>query len=86
MRFEIYAVRDKAVDAFVQPLFFRSKGEALRSFLDAVKSNDMFKAHPEDYDFYSLGTYDDNTGEFVSAGPVVVLTGMQAASKEKGGN
>lgn len=86
MRLVICAVRDKAVDAFLQPMFFRSKGEALRSFLDAIKSNAVFSAHPEDYDFYELGSYDDNTGEFLSSGPVVLLTGMQASVKEKGGN
>lgn len=82
MILQMYSVRDKAVEAFLRPLFMRSKGEALRSFLDAVKSNDDFRAHPEDFDFYFLGEFDDGAGLFkIPDSPVLLITGLQAMSK-----
>lgn len=63
MKVEVYAVHDSAVGAFNQPLFFRSRGEAVRAFQDAVtdgKSN--FAAHPDHYSFFHVGFYDDNGG------------------------
>lgn len=65
MKLEVYAVHDAAVGAFVQPLFFRSRGEAVRSFQDAVTDGKMqFAAHPKDYSFWFIGIFDDQTGRF----------------------
>lgn len=63
MKLEIYAVHDAAVGAFNRPLFFRSRGEAIRSFKDAVANPEMgFSAHAEHYSFFQLGTFDDSDG------------------------
>ena len=68
MKLQIYAVHDAAVGAFLQPLFLRSRGEAVRSFQDAVTDGKtQFAAHPEHYAMFYLGEYDDNTAEFVTA-------------------
>lgn len=63
MKLEVYAVHDSAVGAFNNPLFFRSRGEALRSFSDAVADEkNGFVAHAEHYSFWMIGTYDTNSG------------------------
>lgn len=63
MRLEIYAVHDSAVGAFNQPLFFRTRGEAIRAFEDGVGNRDSnFVRHPEHYAFYHIGYYDDGSG------------------------
>lgn len=64
MKLEIYAVHDAAVGAFNRPLFFRSRGEAIRSFADAVgvPENGFVKA-PQDYTFYHIGDFDDLTAK-----------------------
>lgn len=57
------AVWDNKVGAFMQPFVSRSKGEAIRSFSDAVGDKQSpFCKHPEDYHLASLGEFDDNSG------------------------
>lgn len=63
MILEVYAVHDAAVGAFNAPLFFRSRGEAVRSFQQAVTNeNSQFRSHAGDYSFWKIGLYDDDTG------------------------
>lgn len=63
MIYQLFAVYDKKVGAFNTPLSFRSKGEAMRSFMDAVSDGKQtFARHPEDYVFMHLGSYDDQSG------------------------
>lgn len=63
----IAAIYDRKVEAFSAPQLFRSKGEAIRSFMDAVKDDKTaFAAHPEDYVMMQLGTFDDGLGTIVS--------------------
>lgn len=60
----IVAVRDRGVDAFGVPFFVRHKNEAVRSFKDEVNRNgSIFNNHPDDYDLYLLGSFDDNGGK-----------------------
>lgn len=62
----VCAVRDRALDAFMQPLFVPAIGLALRSFSDEVnRSESPMFAHPEDYDLYEIASYDDATGVIV---------------------
>lgn len=67
MKLDMFAVRDAKIGAFNRPLFFRSRGEAVRSFQDACSDEaNGFKAHASDYDFWLLGTFNDENGEFVA--------------------
>lgn len=60
-RFVVCAVKDKVVGCFMQPFFARSIGEAQRSFGDAVADPKMdFGKHPDDYELFELGTWDDS--------------------------
>lgn len=75
----IFAVRDRAIDAFNQPIFVRAQGEALRSFIDEVNNpQSPMNAHPEDYDLYLLGAYDEDTGELVPEKPKQIMIGKDA--------
>ena len=70
MNLEVYAVHDAAVGAFNRPLFFRSRGEAIRAFQDAVLDPQSgFSAHGADYSFYCVGTFDDESGVLVPFEP-----------------
>lgn len=61
----VCTVRDVAAEAYLPPLFVRSKGEAIRSFSDEVNNKDsMLGKHPSDYVLFYLGTYEQNTGTF----------------------
>lgn len=70
MILEIYAVHDAAVGAFNVPLFFRSRGEAVRSFQNGVtQENSQFRSHAADYSFWFIGSYDDSTGVLSASAP-----------------
>lgn len=78
MRYKIVVVRDRAADVFGQPNFVASLGAAVRSFGDEVKrvdTNNPINKHPEDFDLYSLGEYDDSSGEFICDGPKQIAVG-----------
>lgn len=76
---KMFGVRDGKALAFLQPFFSISAGAAIRAFGDAVnESNSVFGKHPEDYVLYELGTFDDNSGEFIGCG----LTKMLGTASE----
>lgn len=61
----IFAVRDNTAEYFERPFYARTKGEAIRSFTQAVQSspNDsVLAAHPEQFGLYYLGLYDEQEG------------------------
>lgn len=74
MKLNVYTVFDKAVNAYMQPFFCRSKGEAIRSFSEACsdKSSNFFK-YSQDYILVELGEYDDQTGLFISREPMRII-------------
>lgn len=78
MRYKIVAVRDRAIDSFGQPVFVANLGGAIRSFGDEIKRvdpNNQMNKHPEDYDLYHLGEYDDETGTFEGIRPSQIAVG-----------
>lgn len=79
MIMNLFAVRDKAVDAFL-PLFpARSKGEAIRSFSAAVGDpKHQFYVNRGDFELYQLGTFDDISG-LITSECVRVLSALEVA-------
>lgn len=65
MNLVICAVRDSAVNAFIRPFYVPAVGAAIRGFSDEVnrKDSEMHK-HPEDYELFELGVFDEDTGRF----------------------
>ena len=64
-----------------QPKFVPSIGVAIRSFSDEVNrqdaENQLFN-HPDDFDLYEMGEFDDNTGLFtLHDQPKLVSLGKQ---------
>lgn len=67
MKLVLCTVKDRAADAYGRPMFVPSVGVALRSFSDEVNREDsenQLNKHPDDFDLYELGEFDDNTGLF----------------------
>lgn len=78
MRYKVLSVRDRAIDAYGQPFFTSSVGGAIRSFADEINragDNNPLSRHPEDYDLYLLGEFDDSLGEFSCERPSQVAVG-----------
>lgn len=61
----VVAVKDRLADVFSQPMYFATEGQAKRAFTDAINDpqNNMSR-HPDDYDMFRLGTFDDSKGKF----------------------
>ena len=56
----IFTVFDNKAKAYLRPFFLRSKGEALRAFIDLVNDeNHQFGQHAEDYTLICIGEWDD---------------------------
>ena len=74
MKLYVVPLRDQKLDAFSQPWFSPATGAAIRAFGDHVNEpgSPAFK-HPEDYELFLLGTFDDQTGKFDQAGPPTQL-------------
>lgn len=69
----IVAVKDHALDAFNTPFFVPTEGVAVRSFKDEVnRPESPMGAHPEDYDLYKLGEYDERRGAFNTHEPLQI--------------
>lgn len=67
MQLHIIAVRDIKADVFGQPQFVASIGGAIRSFGDECQrkaEGNVMAAHPEDFELYQLGTYNDARASF----------------------
>lgn len=85
MKLQVLAVRDRAVDAFGRPMFFPSNGAAIRAFGDEVNRqspDNPYHEHPEDYDLYLLGIFDDETGHFHTDQPKQIAIGKDLITKK----
>lgn len=67
MNLLVFAVRDNAAEVYMQPWTAPSRGAAIRSFKDAVNSNQdtPIAKHPQDHVLFHIGEYDDNSGRLV---------------------
>ena len=65
--FEIVAVMDNLTETYMQPTFIGSLAEAERLFSHQVNSIPLWKENAVDYDLYSLGQFDAETGLINSA-------------------
>lgn len=78
----VCSVFDSCAQVFGTPMFFRSKGEALRSWDEECnRAESVVAKHPEDFSLMEIGTYDDSTGMF-EALPAVSNLGLAASYKK----
>lgn len=84
MKMYVFCVKDRAVDAFGNPMYAVAPGQALRSFTDevnrAAEDNQLYR-HPDDFDLYELGLFDTQLGVFECGVPRVVARGKDVSSK-----
>lgn len=67
MILEVYSIRDAKAEYFNTPFFQKTKGEAIRNFSNAVNDEKtQLNQHPEDFDLWKIGQWDDQKGQIVS--------------------
>lgn len=63
---QVYSILDLKAGAFCTPFFLTNDNLARRAFGDAVlDSSTGVNKHPEDYNLYRIGEFDDNSGELI---------------------
>ncbi len=63
---KICAIYDGKAEAYSQPMFFQSTGQAVRSFGDECNRSDSnIGMHPEDYTLFLLGEWNERDGTIV---------------------
>lgn len=84
----VFGIRDDKAEAYMPPICFITRGQAVRWFTDVMHdtSSELAK-HPEDYKLMWLGEYDVSQGLLRPApeGPVFLVSGLDVMSTERGG-
>lgn len=84
MKLYMCSVRDRQLDAFGVPVFVQARGVAVRSFNDEINradpSNPLYK-HPEDYELFEIGIFDDETAQVESHEPRSLAVGTAVVVK-----
>lgn len=74
----ICAIFDSAVQSFGRPVFVPANGAATRSFYDEINhpdgKSDLAK-HPDDFELYFMGTFDDQTATWKMNEPQLLARG-----------
>lgn len=66
MKMQMVAIKDRALNAFMTPFFTQTVNQAIRMFQDEINRKESpMHAHPDDYDLWHLGEWNDDTGLLV---------------------
>ena len=82
----LYSIRDAKTQAFSTPFFQQNDETALRMFRDELHGANgpsMLSKHPEDFDLYCVGDWNDTSGAVRPTGdvdgPILVSKGADNA-------
>ncbi|AXL15265.1 nonstructural protein [Microviridae sp.] len=64
---KIFAIYDEKSEAYLQPFFMDTNGQAIRAITDCLSDPDHnFARHPSDYTLFIIGEFDNNTASIDS--------------------
>lgn len=64
MRLKVFCCYDSKAEAYMQPFFMNSRGEAIRSWIDVVNDGkSAISRYPTDFTLFEIGEFDDSTGQ-----------------------
>jgi hypothetical protein len=74
MILRMFAVKDHKMNLFMNPMFFTSRGQAIRVVTDEVNRRQdgsdvpptTLQTHPEDVDLFEIGEFDSESGVIVA--------------------
>ncbi len=62
---KLYVVYDSKTEQYLPPITHSAKGEAIRSFSDAInQEGTLFNNHPADFTLFEVGEYSPEDGSF----------------------
>lgn len=77
MIMKMFTVYDMKAEFFGQPFFEQEEASAIRSFGDAVNDSsnpaNQWNKHPEDFQLYLIGAFDNETGNVESYLPKAIV-------------
>lgn len=79
----LVSVQDRASSTFARPFVVPHRNIAVRDFTDEVNRVDPqnpLNKHPDDYDLYFLGEFDDSTGAISSDGISILVRGKDVVT------
>lgn len=84
----IYSIRDAKAEYYCMPFFNSTHGEAERNFQMAMTDEKTtLSKHPEDYDLYYLGMFNDQSGKFDAVKtPEHVIKGIESIAQNNSRN
>lgn len=62
----VFAVKDELQGEFFTPIYLENQTLATRDFKFKINNIDQWKYNASDYSLYCLGSFDSQSGEFVS--------------------
>lgn len=78
----VFAIYDAAAEAHLPPMFFPTKGMAIRSFADAVNAEDSaFCRHAADYTLFHIGSYSESDARLEACVPDSMGNALQFVVK-----
>lgn len=64
---KIFSVHDSKAEAYLTPIYFRTKGEAIRAFESTCQDKDsQFNKYPSDFTLVELGDFNELTSLITS--------------------
>lgn len=89
MILQVFSIRDRAAETFGRPMFVPAKGQAIRAFSDEINrpaTDNQFYQHPDDFDLYHVGIFDDSSGLLIAneGGVSMVSIGKDVAIRDLG--
>lgn len=84
MKLMMFSLFDAAAEAYMQPFFAQTRGQAIRSFGDLVNEvGSHVNKHPDDYTLFVVGVFDQQSGEVVHQTPVSLGNALEYVSRER---
>jgi hypothetical protein len=84
MKINVYAIYDVAAAIYKSPFMMRTDGEALRGFMDlSVSGENEIGKHPEQFQLFKIGVFDDGSGLYSSNTPTLLATAQEMVAESQ---
>lgn len=82
MVLKMYSIYDRKQEIHHPPLLCHNTGHALRVFSDIFGTRgQVFNSHPDDFQIFEIGLFDDATAEVIKCNPHLIASGVDLMPK-----